>query len=109
MSEKPKSLPPAKAESGGLPPVVDKAGPTTKFDDTVRRASFCPRCGGEGRIVSNRLGVNAHCGPCGIHWPITNSPLQPDSPVTLPRELGKRTLVEPDWNLAYDTDVDETF
>jgi hypothetical protein len=105
---KPKGLPKVE-RSEGLPPVVDKSTPEADFDGAVDKARICPGCGREGRVVSNRLGVNVHCGPCKRHWPISNSPLQPDSPLTIPRELGKRTLVEPDWNLAYDTDVDDTW
>jgi len=69
------------------------------------RNRTCPQCGKQGRIVSNNLGVNGHCGPCRIHWPIANSPLRPETPGAAPRGLHKETSVEPDWSLAFDRDV----
>jgi hypothetical protein len=65
----------------------------------------CPKCGKEGRIVSNNNGVNGFCGPCQIHWPVTNSPLRGEVPGSPQRGLHKETSVEPDWNIAFDRDV----
>ena len=65
----------------------------------------CPKCGKTGRIVSNNNGVNGFCGPCQIHWPITNSPLRPEVPGAPMRGLHKETNVEPDWNIAFDRDI----
>jgi hypothetical protein len=70
----------------------------------LEKNKSCPQCGKPGRIASNYLGVNGHCAACKINWPITNSPLQPESPVNLPRGLSKQTAVEPDWNIAFEKD-----
>ena len=65
----------------------------------------CPKCHREGRIVSNNNGVNGFCGPCQIHWPITNSPLRPEIPGSPQRGLHKETSIEPDWSIAFDRDI----
>jgi len=103
IKQKPTGLPKPKTGPESLPEI-----PTTpleavsKLDANVDKARLCPKCGREGRVVSNRLGVNVHCGPCKIHWPITNSPLRPETPSAVPRGFSKHTLVEPDWNMAFD-------
>jgi len=91
-----------------LPPVqeVDNTE-ESHLDSNVRDARLCPKCNKPGRVVSNYLGVNVHCGPCKIHWPITNTAMRPEDPAVLPRGFQKRTAVEPDWNIAFDRDVDE--
>lgn len=85
--------------------------------DSIQEASLqslleknrnCPQCHKPGRIVSNASGVNGFCGPCKIHWPITNSPLRPEVPGSAPRGLHKETHVEPDWTMAFDKDVGDT-
>lgn len=72
---------------------------------SIDKARLCPKCSRPGRIVSNNCGVNGHCGPCQIHWPITNSPLRPEVPGSPMRGLHKVTAVEPDWGIAFDRDI----
>lgn len=109
MPAKPKGLPKLDNAPSSLPPVQEvNKEEESHLDANVDAARNCPKCKKPGRVVSNRLGVNVHCGPCKIHWPITNAPLRPETPSALPRGFSKRTMVEPDWNIAYDTDVDET-
>jgi len=94
----------------GLPPVKPSTDSMqeTNLQNNFERARNCPKCGKPGRIVSNNCGVNVHCGPCKIHWPISNSPLRPETPGAAPRGLHKETSMEPDWNLAFDKDVGDT-
>jgi hypothetical protein len=94
----------------GLPAVK----PTTnsleeqRIQKLLDASRMCPKCNREGRVVSNYLGVNAHCGPCGIHWPVTNSPLHGETVGSTPRGLSKVTSVEPDWNIAFDRDIGDS-
>jgi hypothetical protein len=94
----------------GLP----SAKATTDSPEELRLQSLmdgarkCPKCGRAGRIVSNYLGINGHCGPCQIHWPITNSPLKGETVGSTPRGLSKVTSVEPDWNMALDRDIGDS-
>ena len=105
---KPKGLPKPKSKLESLPPVQEVDNSEESFlDANVAAARLCPKCNKPGRVVSNHLGVNAHCGPCKMHWPITNTPLRPESPSVIPRGFSKKTMVEPDWNIAFDRDVDE--
>jgi len=66
----------------------------------IDRARFCPTCKQEARIVSNSSGIEAYCGPCHKHWPISCMPMVTVIAATFPRGLSKQTLVEPDWNRA---------
>jgi hypothetical protein len=79
----------------GLPeiPVAEKETP---LDDR-----YCTQCGNEARIVSNRLGRTAYCGPCKIHWGISAS-VQSEVPMAEGRGLSKQIRVEPDWSLAFE-------
>lgn len=88
----------------GLPGVKPASRPIDdeSLDNAVDRSRMCPKCGKPGRIVSNHLGVIGHCGPCKFHWPITNGPLRPELPVSIPRGISKQTHVEPDWNFAFE-------
>ena len=100
MAKKPKGLP---TGPQGLPAVRDvELKDISHLDDNVRRARICQGCGRKGRVVSNQLGVNVHCGPCKRHWPITNGPVQPETPMSIPRGFSKQTHVEPNWDSAYD-------
>lgn len=84
----------------GLPPVDPRAAlPETPAIDKAR---FCDVCGKEARIVSNSEGVEAYCGPCKRHWPISSTPLSIMLLPSLPRGLEKRVLVEPEWNRAFE-------
>lgn len=70
----------------------------------VGAGTVCQKCGNPGRVVSNSNGVNVFCGPCKIHWPISSAPLAPTMPPIEGRGLKKRTLVDPDWNRAFEDD-----
>lgn len=101
--KKPGGLPRPKSGPQALPSVKSEdSGSPSGIDEAVRNARICPSCGKEGRVVSNRLGVNVHCGPCKRHWPISNGPLRPESPACLPRGFSKQTHVEPNWSAAFD-------
>lgn len=78
---------------------------TSTLHTLIDKSRMCPKCNKEGRIVSNYNGVNGFCGPCQIHWPITNSPLRSEVPGLPERGLHKVTAVEPDWSVAFDRDV----
>lgn len=90
----------------GLPPVKTSSDSIEEenLNSNFEKSRNCPQCGKPGRIVSNYLGVNGHCGPCKIHWPVANSPLRPEIPSSLPRGLHKETYVEPDWTSAINGD-----
>lgn len=106
MPKKPSGLPSPVGSEEGLPPIhVEEENPVA-LDRLMSENKKCPKCGKAARVVSNRLGVNAHCGPCKTHWPLTNSPLKPESPSSIPRGFSKHTMVEPDWNMAFDDDVE---
>lgn len=68
---------------------------------------FCPTCGKEARIVSNRLGVTAYCGPCGTHWGISGSRFVPPEVMARPRGLSKQTFMAPDTSIAYESDEED--
>lgn len=100
---RPTGLPKPDGPPQNLPPVQERtSGRDAGFDSALQKARLCPGCGKEGRVVSNRLGVNVYCGPCKRHWPVTNGPLRPETPVSVPRGFRKQTLVEPNWDLAFD-------
>lgn len=87
------------------PKVTTDSVQEANLQSNIERARKCPKCGRDGRVVSNNCGVNVFCGPCKIHWPIANSPLQPELPLSVPRGLHKETRVEPDWSSAFDRDL----
>ena len=86
----------------GLPLIGYKAALDNR--PVFERARICPYChSGKGvRIVSNQNGVNAICGPCKKHWPISAVSMSKEVPMTMPRGFHKKTLVEPNWDRAYD-------
>jgi hypothetical protein len=67
------------------------------------KARFCPTCKVEARIVSNYLGINAFCPQCKENWPISATPMKLEIPIGPARGMSKVTLVEPDWNMALDS------
>jgi hypothetical protein len=69
----------------------------------IDRARICRDCGNETRLVSNSEGIEAYCGPCKKHWPVASTPMETVSFPTTARGLSKQTLVEPDWNRAFDS------
>jgi len=86
-----------------LPPVAKEVKRSP-----VDKARFCTQCGAEARIVSNRFGRTAYCGPCGTEWPISG-PVVPQHAVAgyLPRGLSKQTLLEPDYTMAFEDDEED--
>jgi hypothetical protein len=84
----------------GLPPVEQHTG-----QSALDRNRLCPKCGKEGRTVSNSSGLSVFCNPCKFSWPISTAPLDPKEVVTAPRGLRKKTLVEPDWDMAFDENI----
>jgi hypothetical protein len=87
-----------------LPEVKEKAS-----GNPIDLGRTCPTCKGEARVVSNRNGVRAYCGPCKQDWAISG-PRDKVMPHTLPRGISKQTLVQPDWEMAYEfTDDDDEF
>jgi len=110
--EKPTGLPKIKKEDPnkptGLPEiqVSERAKKRSHLQENMNKARMCPHCGKEGRIVSNQNGVNGFCGPCKRHWPVTSAPLMPESPLAPARGFHKTTVVDPDWNIAFDKDIE---
>jgi hypothetical protein len=87
----------------GLPPI--KGLPTTKKADSSERREavrFCDKCGQEGQVISNQTGIHVFCNPCKRWWPISSSPLSGTALPTPVRGMSKMTLVEPDWNMAFE-------
>lgn len=80
-----------------LPPPVVKGSEESALD----ASRVCPKCGGETRIASNHLGVRAHCGKCKNSWAVSG-PRDAAIPQIPERGLSKRTLVEPDWDRAFE-------
>ena len=78
----------------GLPPRAERSA--------VDNARICGRCGEEGRVVSGYLGTQVYCGPCKIDWPISSTPAASAMPLAPPRGLNKVTLVEPNYDTAFE-------
>ena len=68
----------------------------------LEKGRICPTCQGKARIVSNHRGLSGHCFKCKNSWPLASSALQPVSPVAPERGLSRQTVVEPDWNIAFE-------
>lgn len=82
---------------------------STTSVDPVDANRYCPTCGAEARIVSNFDGRRAFCGPCKKDWPISGAVLEV-IPSTGARGLRKITLIEPNWEAAYeDYDSDSEY
>jgi hypothetical protein len=62
----------------------------------------CPKCGNSLRVVSNYLGVHAHCDNCKDFFPVASTARRVEPTLNLPRGLRRRTLVEPDWGKAFE-------
>jgi hypothetical protein len=65
----------------------------------------CRKCGVEGRVVSNDLGVNVYCQQCKDFWPVSGC-RAPDKrmPLSAPRGLSKQSRAEPDVSVAFEQD-----
>jgi len=109
MSDPPKGLPEPPDGITGLPePQVE----VKRGERAVDKARKCKQCGKDARIVSKSGFRQAYCGPCKLTWPIGPAPDLSGPPLNMPRGLSKQTLVEPDWNMAYEeigTGEDESF
>src|SRR5574337_1146500 len=67
---------------------------------------ICPSCGKEAsRIVSNLNGRQGYCGPCKVDWPIGPPVASIGLPIKGRNATGKQSVVQPDWNLAFE-DID---
>lgn len=72
----------------------------------LEQAEHCKKCGTKMRVVSNHLGVNAHCGKCRTHVPFSASPLSAPDPYMPGRGIGKETTVDlTDYNIAFENDL----
>jgi len=91
----------------GFPLAKEDSG-VDEIQALTKSTRICKGCKQEARIVSNSDGVTAHCNTCKIYWPISNSSLSPEAPMTMGRGLHKQTYVEPDWNIAFDPNVGNT-
>lgn len=89
----------AEVEVPELPDAVEMGGGDLPV---LEKGRVCPTCEGEARIVSNSNGVSGHCVKCKSSWPLSAASLRPSVPVATPRGISKQTLVEPDWNIAFD-------
>lgn len=101
---------------GGLPPIVDVDETTPETLPPVAKSHGktnldgnrnCPRCGEEGRPISNELGLSVFCNACKFSWPISSAPLGGVQPMTPVRGIRKKTVVEPDWDIAFDNNFGE--
>lgn len=81
----------------GLPPVKRIAS-----EDNREAVRFCSQCKQEGRVISNQYGIHIYCNTCKKWWPISSSPLTSTALPSPMRGLSKVTLVEPDWNMAFE-------
>jgi phage FluMu protein Com len=91
-------------EPKGLPP-VQRQPPSPGSSAT--RPTHCAKCDYELRVVSNYLGVHAHCDRCKEIYPVSSSARRKEPVMNLPRGLRKVTLVEPDWGKAIE-DIGES-
>jgi hypothetical protein len=93
MAEKPKGLPTATADATSRPRERSVAPMSQRV---------CEKCGNDNtRVVSNHLGVSIHC-TCGHKWARSATAVAPPLPNVPARGFQKVTLVEPDWNKAYE-------
>lgn len=86
----------------GLP----KTDPTESLVETpairARRVRICDKCGKEAqRVAATGNGVAAYCA-CGHWWAISARSGGGALPMAPPRGLSKETLVEPDWDKAFE-------
>jgi hypothetical protein len=96
----------------GLPPVAKKSAPDSlppiaksQLSSNLDGNRNCPKCGQEGRSISNQFGLSMFCNACKFHWPISSTPIGGLVVPTPGRGLRKQTLVQPDWDIAFDPNV----
>jgi len=99
MTKSANKRPPAVAAPDSLPPIVTGELSAQKVIDDNRT---CNKCGKEGRVISNNLGVNVFCNTCKRWWPISTTSKKIDIPYTQGRGLRKMTYVPPDWDKVSD-------
>ena len=88
------------SEPEGLPPI-----PKNFRTSALDRNRLCPKCEGEGRVISNGAGTSVFCNPCKFSWPISSTPFDNKQSLTTPRGLSKTTTEESDWDMAYDDTI----
>lgn len=82
-----------------LPEVTAKRAPA----DAVKASRICEKCSSTSvRINSTHEGRRAWCNQCGHNWGISMATSMHVRDGILSRGITKRTLVEPDWNLAFE-------
>lgn len=89
-----------------MPKGLPEADPTEELTQTAavraEQTKICDKCGERAyRVASGMGGVTAYCS-CGHWWVISSRPIGGVLPVTPPRGLSKQTLVEPDWDKAFE-------
>lgn len=102
VEEEPEEAP---EELSGLPVRDDDFREQTGTE----KSQVCETCGSTPRIVSNHLGVQAHCGPCRTSWGVSSTARNPVVTPTPPRGLHRTVEVEPDWNKAFEPIGDSTY
>lgn len=89
-----------------MPAGLPATDPTEEEVETAairaEQTRICDKCGNRAqRVSSNNTGVTAYC-ECGHWWAIASRPIGGALPITPVRGLSKETLVEPDWNKAFE-------
>jgi hypothetical protein len=92
--------------SDRVPKGLPKADPTEELVETPairsERVRICDKCGKKAyRVSSGSSGVAAYCA-CGHWWAISSNAVGGTLPMTPARGLSKETLVEPDWDKAFE-------
>ena len=71
-------------------------------------ARICEKCQSTSvRVWSDAYGQHAQCGHCKHFWGISMAASMIIPSQAFERGLSKQTIVEPDWNLAFEPDIDE--
>lgn len=95
--------------AGGLvaEELVEVQPPEEVAVPTTQQERQCDRCGSkELRIGHGMQGIRAYCISCKNEWGIAATTGSRSIPTYGGRGMSKQTLVEPDWGLAYEDDVD---
>ena len=107
-SKAPTRLPRARSQiPSGLPDAAESREKAKESQDQLKGARVCKKCGQEGRVISDGIGVRVFCNRCKIHWPISGPRAQPTRDVLPDRGLSKHTLVPVDTSIAYEDDEEE--
>jgi hypothetical protein len=92
-----------RAKTKGAPTHFPKPSnvPAPQVENKLYNVRICQKCGREGRVVSNHNGIHIFCF-CGFSWPISSTALNPSAPLVPVRGFSKVTMVEPDFNKAFE-------